>query len=255
MNYNYHQDMSVVRVHTMPDRAYYIPCAQGECIHSKDNNEHIVMLNGIWDFRYYESFDEVSLETDRWDTITVPSNWQFYGYDRYQYVNINYPIPYNPPFVPKENPCGVYHKEVSVEQDGKSRFFLNLEGVDSCHYIFINGNFVGYSQVSHSTSEYEVTEYLIEGKNDLTIIVLKWCDGTYLEDQDKFRMSGIFRDIYLIKRPRHFVFHYQIKTFLESVSARIEIEFEEGCAAIKKQVTLWQEDGTVVARGILVATG
>ncbi|MFR8127578.1 MAG: sugar-binding domain-containing protein [Acutalibacter sp.] len=127
----------------------------------------------------------------------MPSCWQNQGYGRHQYTNIRYPIPFDPPYVPEENPCGLYvrHLDVTEEALESQRVYLNFEGVDSCFYLWANGEFVGYSQVSHATSEFEIGGFLTPGDNTLAVLVLQWCDGTYLEDQDKLRMSGIFRDV------------------------------------------------------------
>ncbi|MEG1442120.1 MAG: glycoside hydrolase family 2 TIM barrel-domain containing protein, partial [Oscillospiraceae bacterium] len=140
--------------------------------------------------------------------IKVPSNWEIEGYGQHQYLNNRYPIPYNPPFVPDDNPCGIYRKFVEVHDF--QNVYINFEGVDSCFYLLVNQKFVGYSQVSHNNSEFDISEYLIDGKNEITVIVLKWCDGTYLESQDKLRMSGIFRDVYLLKRPKNHVENFII---------------------------------------------
>ncbi|MEH7304986.1 glycoside hydrolase family 2 TIM barrel-domain containing protein [Neobacillus drentensis] len=249
MNYNYHQDLQIVRVNTMPDRAYYIPCAPGKATSSKENNERVLPLNGSWQFAYYPSYAEASLEGVSDSVLPVPSNWQIYGYDKHQYVNIDYPIPYNPPFVPKENPCGVYKRTFSVELTEEMQFYLNFEGVDSCHYVFLNGVFVGYSQVSHSTAEYDVTPFLRDGENKIAVVVLKWCDGTYLEAQDKFRMSGIFRDVYLLKRPQHHVRHYVVQTSIQQESTTISFKFDNFGQALNKSIKILDAAGTLVAQG------
>lgn len=145
--------------------------------------------------------------------IPVPSNWQLYGYDRLQYTNIRYPIPYDPPYVPDDIPTGVYRRGYVYTPDGKDRILV-FEGIDSCFYLYVNATFVGYSQVSHCTSEFDITPFLEEGNNTVTVAVLKWCDGTYFEDQDKFRMSGIFRDVYVLSRPRKRLLNYKIKTVI-----------------------------------------
>ena len=123
------------------------------------------------------------------------------GYDHHQYTNFRYPFPVDPPYVPWDNPCGAYVTRFPWAEDPLApRTFLNFEGVDSCFYVWLNGSYVGYGQVSHATNEFEVTEFLREGENTLAVLVLKWCDGSYLEDQDRFRMSGIFRDVFLLRR-------------------------------------------------------
>lgn len=250
MKYNYHQNMGIVRVNTMQDRAYYIPSSPLNLTDGKEKNERVIMLNGTWDFAFYSSFQKVKLE-EIWcmkdgDMIHVPSNWQMEGYDTHQYVNIDYPIPYQPPYVPKENPCGVYRRKIQWEKEEGERCFLNLEGADSCHYVFLNKEFVGYSQVSHSTAEYEVTKQLQQGENELMIVVLKWCDGTYLEGQDKFRMSGIFRDIYLLRRPKDFISDYKIETRIKENKAVVTFKFEE-TGSLAKKISIKDKDGNQTA--------
>ena len=134
-----------------------------------------------------------------------------HGYDNHQYTNVNYPFPFDPPYVTIENPCGLYHRVFNVEINPAKRYLLNFEGVDSCLFFYVNQQFVGYSQISHCTSEFDITDFLQQGENYLHVLVLKWCDGSYLEDQDKFRMSGIFRDVYLLAREKKFT--YKISLF------------------------------------------
>ena len=217
----YYEDLNVLHLNTMPNRAYYIPASVsldtvGE---RRIDSDRFVLLNGNWKFRYYESvydlkekFYEEDFCADAFGEILVPGVWQNHGYDRHQYSNIRYPFPMDPPYVPYDNPCGAYiHRFVYERRADAPEAFLNFEGVDSCFYVWLNGRFVGYSQVSHSTSEFHVSEYLRDGENVLAVLVLKWCDGTYLESQDKFRMSGIFRDVYLLLRPKQGIFDYFVK--------------------------------------------
>ena len=119
-----------------------------------------------------------------WTGIPVPSAWQNHGYDRQQYTNIRYPFPFDPPYTCWDNPCGVYPRRYGDHPDGLDRF-LYFEGVDSCLYVWLNGVFIGYSQVSHSPSEFDITAATEDGVNTLAVLVVKWCDGSYLEDQDK----------------------------------------------------------------------
>lgn len=249
MTGNYHQDMNTVRVNTMPDRAFYIPSPLDSPTGEKENNSRVIMLNGKWNFRLCPSFREAALVPKGENTIPVPANWQFYGYDHHQYVNIDYPIPYQPPYVPKENPCGCYQREFEVKKKGTDRFFLNLEGADSCHYIYMNGQFAGYSQVSHSTSEYEITRFLQDGRNEIAILVLKWCDGTYLEDQDKFRLSGIFRDVYVLRRPRQFVADYAVQTKCFPQEAVVTIQMKSEGEQLLKRAVIRDRQGEVQAQG------
>ena len=215
----YHEDISKLHVNMMKRRSYYIPFVDtNEALTVKDRNKqnNFFSLNGKWKFNYFNSLqlikeindiNEINFPT----TMEVPSVWQVNGYDYNQYTNVKYPIPYNPPFVPKDNPCAVYQKEFDFKiSPEKYDYNINFEGVDSCFYFWINRTFVGYSQISHSISEFDITPLLVNGKNTITVLVLKWCDGTYFEDQDKFRMSGIFRDVYILKRAKSRILDYKV---------------------------------------------
>ena len=148
--------------------------------------------------------------------------WQNYGYDTYQYTNVRYPIPLDPPYVPQENPCGAYVRTFEYQKkEDAPNVYLNFEGVDSCLYVWVNGTYVGYSQVSHASREFDITDLVKNGSNTLAVLVLKWCDGTYLEDQDKFRMSGIFRDVYLLQRPDNAIYDYFTTTRIVDGNAEI----------------------------------
>ena len=210
---NYFEDLSVVRVNTRPDRAYYLPASDRAAALSRRPGEYTdrtLLLNGDWAFRYEasvrelnEPFWEEDYDLSGFGTIDVPSVWQMRGWDQNQYTNMNYPFPYDPPYVPAQNPCGLYARDFELTRaQCAERVFIDFEGVDSCYYLWINGVFVGYDQVSHSTGEFEITDLVREGRNRIAVLVLKWCDGSYMEDQDKFRYSGIFRDVYLIFRPK-----------------------------------------------------
>ncbi|MDL2302200.1 beta-galactosidase, partial [Lachnospiraceae bacterium OttesenSCG-928-D06] len=204
----HYENLSLLHENTMPERAYYIPASSKleDLVENRESSDRFQLLNGNWKFCYYDSiydvtehFYEDGYDTSSFDTLPVPSCWQNYGYDVHQYTNTRYPFPIDPPFIPHENPCGAYVHTFSYTKDDKAtNAYLNFEGVDSCFYVWLNGHYVGYSQVSHATSEFHVSSFLKEGMNTLAVLVLKWCDGSYFEDQDKFRMSGIFRDVYLL---------------------------------------------------------
>lgn len=218
----HYENLQVHHENTMPNRAYYIPASNQLDVSKtgREASDRFLLLNGDWHFRYYESIYDVednfykdTAVSKDFDTIPVPGVWQCYGYDSHQYTNVRYPFPFDPPYVPENNPCGAYvHCFSYQKQEAAPRAYLNFEGVDSCFYVWLNGTYVGYSQIVHSTSEFDVTDYLLEGENTLAVLVLKWCDGSYLEDQDKFRMSGIFRDVYLLLRPEDIVFDYFVTT-------------------------------------------
>lgn len=210
----YHEAPDKLHINTEPNRNYFISFPKdSNPFEERESSDYFHLLNGTWNFRYYDSFLDVEedfLDKGFTDTIPVPANWQLYGYDKPMYLNVRYPIPYNPPYVPDENPVGLYQREFQVDlSDGLERF-LNFEGVDSCFYLYVNKKFVGYSQVTHMTSEFNITEYLINGENSITVMVLKWCDGTYLECQDKWRLSGIIRDVYLLSRPKNRIYKYTV---------------------------------------------
>ncbi|GAB7261591.1 hypothetical protein DZS_31950 [Dickeya ananatis] len=166
------------------------------------------VLNGEWTFSYFtrpQAVPEQWLTQDLNDAdpITVPSNWQLAGYDAPIYTNVKYPIPVNPPFVPEDNPTGCYSLTFSVNPDwlahGQTR--IVFDGVNSAFHLWCNGQWVGYSQDSRLPAEFDLTPCLQVGENRLAVMVLRWSDGTYLEDQDMWRMSGIYRDVYLLHKP------------------------------------------------------
>lgn len=216
-NLIYHENPDVLQLNTLESHNYFIPFSKNQNpFEAREKSDCFESLNGKWDFSYYESiidledsFTSVKPQTK----IEVPSCWQLFGFDKPQYTNVNYPIPFNPPFVPDDIPVGVYSRTYNYKPDGKKRI-LCFEGVDSCLYLFINGKFVGYSEVSHHTAEFDVTSIIKEGKNTITAAVLKWCFGTYMEDQDKIRLNGIFRDVYMLTRSENYLKDYRIKTEL-----------------------------------------
>lgn len=224
----FHEDLQQLHVGTLGKRCYFIPFAPGQDpFAARGDSSRMRLLNGDWDFRYYSSI--IDLEDDFTalpgnTTIPVPSNWQLHGFDVPQYTNVSYPIPFDPPYVPDDIPVGVYSRDYSHVPD-EMRRILVFEGVDSCVYLYVNGEFVGYSQVSHSMQEFDITPFLKEGNNRITAAVLKWCDGTYLEDQDKIRLSGIFRDVYILSRPEERLEDYRIATRLSGNNSRVELEF------------------------------
>ena len=162
-----------------------------------------ILLNGDWQFAYFTRDIDVPEVIAAWDTIPVPSCWQLQGYENPNYSNINYPYPCDPPYVPDDNPCGVYQRQFELDKWGRTYFVF--EGVSSCAYLYINGRYVGFTQGSHLLAEFDITDYVNQGVNTVTVKVLKWCCGSYLEDQDFFRYNGIFRDVYLLQRPQHHI--------------------------------------------------
>ena len=158
------------------------------------------LLNGNWNFAYFSRDIDVPEVIENWDTIPVPSCWQLQGYENPNYSNINYPYPCDPPYVPDDNPCGIYERSFEIEKVLGKTYFV-FEGVSSCAILYINGQYVGFTQGSHIVAEFDITGFIHVGTNTVRVQVLKWCCGSYLEDQDFFRYNGIFRDVYLLHRP------------------------------------------------------
>lgn len=256
----YYENMHVLHHNTMPNRAYYIPASKrmDDLVENRTHSDRMQLLNGDWKFRYYKSiydlndhFFAMDYDADDYDILPVPSVWQMYGYDYHQYTNIRYPFPTDPPYVPQENPCGAYIHHFTYKKDETApKAYLNFEGVDSCFYVWLNGKYVGYSQVSHATSEFDVTDFLEEGDNKLAVLVLKWCDGSYLEDQDKFRMSGIFCDVYLLKRPTQGIYDYFLHTSIKADAADISVRFSFLDRAVPVGVMIYDANGTMMGNGI-----
>ncbi len=220
---NFFEDPKTIGVNTEPYRAYYVPFSDAETallVSDREASDRLMLLNGDWDFKFFkdiydveEEFYSEEFDTSYYDVIDVPSVWNMRGYEKNQYVNSNYPFPYDPPYIMADNACGAYARYFDLtEEDINSRLYINFEGVDSAFYLWINGEFVGYDQVAHCTSEFEITKFVRAGKNKIAVLVLKWCDGSYLEDQDKFRTSGIFRDVYILKRRKEHLRDFTVRS-------------------------------------------
>lgn len=197
----------------LPARAYYIPFAEGEDVFApRRKSSRYLDLNGTWHIREYESVFDVEenfFDHTPKDCIPVPSCVQIHGYDHMQYVNVKYPFSFDPPHVPNKNPAYHYARTFALKKNGM-RQYLCFEGVDSFFYVYVNGQLAGCSQISHRLSEFDVTDLVQDGENRLDVLVLKWCAGSYLEDQDKLRFTGIFRDVYLLSRPEGHIGDYRI---------------------------------------------
>ncbi len=187
----YYENPERTHKNRLPQRSYYIP--EGKATYT--------LLNGTWDFGYFENGDLAPFDTKLNDKTEVPSCWQIKGYENPNYTNQNYPYPCDQPFVPDINPCGIYRRDFDIE-DTSLKTYLVFEGVSSCAEIYINGTEIGYTQGSHLQAEFDISKFVVNGKNTITVKVYKWCCGSYLEDQDMFRMNGIFRDVYLLCRPK-----------------------------------------------------
>ena len=220
---DYHKGLEHLHVGCEKNHAYFIPYQDKETAlaGTRDESVYFKTLIGEWNFKFYPSVTDVddiySVVFGEEDKLDVPMNWQNAldrGFDTPNYTNVNYPYPVDPPHVPDMNPLGVYSRSFTLTESElkKKEMMLTFEGVDSCFYLFVNGSFIGYSQVSHMTSEFNVTAYLKAGENEVRVAVLKWCDGSYLEDQDMYRASGIFREVYLLAREEKRITDLFVKT-------------------------------------------
>ncbi|MBE6715219.1 MAG: glycoside hydrolase family 2, partial [Ruminococcaceae bacterium] len=187
------------------ERCYYIPGGVSE-YHS---------MNGEWRFAYFSRDIDVPEKVSEWNKISVPSCWQTEGFENPNYTNINYPYPCDPPYVPDDDPVGVYEREFTLNKWGKVYYIF--EGVSSLAVLYINGIFAGFTQGSHLQAEFDITDLVINGKNTVRVHVYKWCAGSYLESQDFFRMNGIFRDTYILQRPFDHIFDFTVRTTEKAV--------------------------------------
>ena len=260
---NYHNTQKILHVGCEAPHAYFIPyqsdAAADTC--NRGLSDRLISLCGEWAFHYYDSvhklpdFTSAAWTGEGAERLDVPMSWQLAlgrGYDVPHYTNVNYPYPVDPPFVPEDNPCGLYERTVEIDAETlkEKEIRMVFEGVDSCFYLYINRKLVAYSQVSHMTSEIILNEHLHAGVNEVQVLVLKWCDGSYLEDQDKIRSSGIFREVYLLLRDRAHIEDLYLRTVLSDdfKQATLEGEFTvTGEAEIAWRLV--SPDGREVARG------
>ena len=203
----YHRDPSAFRVNELAPHAYFIPYESEEAsVLPRERSAYFTDLNGEWDFKYYPSIYDAEEFYTEWSSeegfspVSVPEVWQTHGVDGAQYQTSPYTFIFDPPHVPEKDPCGAYVKRFSLSPTEGKRYELHLEGKDSCAYVWLNGHFVGYCECPHCDSAFDITPYLKEGENKLAILVLKWCSGSYLDDQDKIRLSGLFRSVYVLER-------------------------------------------------------
>ncbi len=238
------------RIGVEKDRSYYIPFASDDVVKhhygiiDRQSSSRFLSLNGEWEIKQHENIDEVDIAESLSQKISVPSCVQMIGFDKIQYINARYPFPVNPPYTPYDNPCWHYRHTFNLQKKDREKYYLNFEGVDSAFYLFINGKYKGYSQISHATSEFDITDFVVNGKNSLDVVVLKWCASSYLECQDKFRFSGVFRSVYILKRPEKHISDYFFKPdiigdegklyFQNESEVDICLEFNRTTAFVKK---------------------
>lgn len=255
----YHEDLNITRIGAEKNKSFFIPAKIEEDFspYHWTKSSSVLMLNGDWKIKFFQNFEDAweyrqiqNLEIDKWDSITVPSCWQTQGFSQNQYINIRYPIPIDPPYVPSENLSGLYYNKFFIPPEkSNERKYISFNGVDSCFYLWVNDKFVGYSQVSHSSVEFDITDTVQTGNNELFVLVLKWCDGTYLEDQDKLRMSGIFGDVYILFRPQNHIRDFRIQTWLGENIANVKVDIE--LYGVEKDVCdykIYDPQGKLVAK-------
>lgn len=203
---NLHTDFSIYEENKLDARSYFIPFSSVKKLVKTDykneryKSDRIMMLSGEWDFAYYEKLSLVpdSLDTDRvsFDKITVPCTWQRTGYDQIAYINTRYPFPKKPPHIPADVATGIYRKTIEIKNADVRRTITFL-GAAGAIAVYINGEYVGYSEGSHNTAEFDITTFLNNGANEIVVVNYKWSNGSYLECQDMFRENGLFRDVFI----------------------------------------------------------
>ncbi len=206
-----YEDPRATSENRMPPRCWYVPGGVSERTD----------LNGQWRFKFYPEDELVEEDITGWDTIPVPSCWQLQGYGEPNYTNVSYPYPVDMPLVPDSNPCGVYERDFRLARLW-GRVYYVLEGVSSCAFVTVNGRYVGFTQGSRLRAEFDVTDFVREGENTLRVYVLKWCCGSYLEDQDAFRYNGIFRDTYLLERPEGHIWDVELIPNGETIHVKLD---------------------------------
>jgi len=255
-------------INRMPPRAATFPYPDEAAAIAADlgSNRFYRCLSGVWRFKLVPSPDDVppswvAEDTGDWDALPVPANWQMHGYDRPHYTNVLYPIPADPPRVPRRNPVGLYRRTFHVPEDWvRGPICLRFEGVDSAFYVSVNGKRVGFSKVPHMPAEFDLTRMLRPGANDIAVEVLKWSDGTYLEDQDMWRLSGIFRDVHLFRTPDVTINDLWARTTFDEAFRDAELKLSVTLANAADsprlsaaKVTMYDPDGVTVLQGEIAA--
>ncbi|WP_297095029.1 glycoside hydrolase family 2 TIM barrel-domain containing protein [uncultured Draconibacterium sp.] len=232
------ENSTIFEINKEPGRAEFIPLkTEGKLIDfSKEASPFVKSLNGIWNFRWSAKpadrpvdFYRTDYDLTNWDELPVPSNWQMHGYGIPIYTNTVYPFKANPPYIQHDNnPVGSYQRifTIPADWDKNQNIFLHFDGVKSAFYIWVNGEKVGYSQGSMTPAEFNISEYLKEGENLLAVEVYRWSDGSYLEDQDMWRFSGIYRDVYLFTTPKIAISDFYVTTDLDDQFKHVDLKIK-----------------------------
>ena len=257
-------DFSVFEINKLPGRAYMIPYSDRETLEKtpfkkeRNSSDLVKNLSGEWDFRYYASSKELAdkIDTDKipFDKIKVPCTWQRTGYDSPAYINCPYAFDDKPPYVPEEQPVGIYRKIITIDKKQKN-YIISFLGVVSCIDLYVNGKFAGYSEGSHNTAEFDITSFVKKGDNEILVVVHKWSNGTFLECQDMFRENGIFRDVLLWEMPYEFIYDIYYKTIEKDGLFDIDVHYDIKGADKESSVTVQLYDGKkLIAEGTRSAT-
>lgn len=214
VNKKIHADFSLYEEHKLDARTYFIPFANEEALKRCDFREErmksdsTILLSGVWDFKYYPELrtmpDQIDTSSILFDSVTVPSTWQRTGYDQIAYINARYPFPTDSPNIPENVAVGLYRKNFDCHTELPCKI-LTFLGVAGALCVYVNGKYAGYSEGSHNTAEFDVSDLIADGTNEIVAVVYKWSNGTYLEAQDMFRENGIFRDVYLTLSPQNHI--------------------------------------------------
>ena len=225
----FYEDPQKTSENRLPQRSYYIPRGSAQYIN----------LNGEWDFAFFENGDAAELPVVYPDKTEVPSCWQLKGYEAPNYSNTCYPFPCNPPFVPAINPAAFYRRCFNIDNAENSTYIV-FEGISSLGVVYVNGEYVGFTEGSHLQAEFDISNFVKNGENILEVKVYKWCSGSYLEDQDMFRYNGIFRDVYLLSRPKGHLYNINVnanceKVFVET-DKKAEVTLSLGGKALQTRI-------------------
>lgn len=253
----------ITRINTIAPHAPLHSFVSEQMAQSDGASEHRLSLNGNWTFKLFESPEQIPEQAvmpdyvaDDWAAITVPSNWQLQDaakdLDNPIYTNIKYPFEDEPPKIPQDNPTGCYITHFDIAQDWQSRQTrIIFDGVNSAFHLWCNGHWVGYSQDSRLPAEFDLSPHLQTGKNQIFVMVLRWSDGSYLEDQDMWWLSGIFRDVTLLSKPQLCIDDFSVCTDLDAVyrDATIEVEtlLSQASEAVSIAAKIFDADGALVA--------
>ena len=238
MQMNDWENQTLTSINKQPYRAYTVPFENkaDALVGERGLSRFFKLLNGPWKFAYFtapgevpEDFFQEDFDCCEWDDIMVPSNWQMKGYGHPHYTNVNYPFPVNPPLVPSENPTGCYIREFEITDDwAEQRILLKFDGVDSFYYVWVNGQLAGMSKGSRNASEFDITDIAQIGVNRIAVQVLQWNDGSYLEDQDMWWLSGIFRNVSVSAVPQQDIYDIFAKAQLDAAfrNGKLDVEAE-----------------------------